>query len=290
MEQARKALQNPFTVSLAKKIIIGLSIGMLFLLGGVLLFAANSVATNSILKEVLTLLGGALVISIPASFVYKLTFRPLDDEKQAGDLKKLLDEKIDSLMKSRHQFKLASIQDHIDFQQLFDELQEGESLYWLDTWAPRSDAFQINMEKCLQRGANIKMLILDPSSEMCKHRALEIVGPIGRGFCASQAAFLERMKGIQKETSTKEPSTNDGTLEIRTYDELLGVPSYIVCQDNKPIRGWSSLYLGDATGYRYPHFHWEGGDDSVLNLIYNYVREKWERNQGNAIVVDQPAA
>jgi hypothetical protein len=278
MSDTTSSIPAPLHIGLARKIIIFLTLVLLFVLGGVLLLEAELTEHNPLIKEVLTLLGSALVISVPVSYVYKLTFRPLDDEKHAADLKLLLDDKIDSLTKSRYVFRLGAIQECIDFPTVFRGLKKGQQLYWLDTWAPAFDAFQLNMEEALKKGADIRMLILDPSSKMCQLRAQEIGGAIGAGFLESQALFLKTMENMQQRTSTA-----DGKLEIRTYDELLGIPCYIVCENDKPIHGWSSLYLGDATGVTFPHFFWEGGEGSVLDEIYKYVKEKWERNKPNAI-------
>jgi len=65
-----------------------------------------------------------------------------------------------------------------------------------------------------------------------------------------------------------------GHLNIVTYNNLLGVPCYIITRDGKAIYSYSSMYLSKSTSINFPHFNWEQGP--MCEYLYHYVKGKYD--------------
>lgn len=230
-------------------------------------------------KTILSGVGGFLILSVLMPYVYEVTLKARDDEKRTGELRRILDEKIDQSLGGSFRRGLVSFDEEINFTKLFNGLNKGDVLWWLDTYAPDHKRFMEHLQEALNRGVELNFMVLDPSSDNCRHRAAEIAGGIYnyQVFSTELRRFWEDVK------SCKPPEDSGGDVNMCLYSDLPCIPIYLVCRGDEPIYAYTSFYLRKPTGYRFPHIRWEKGE--MLSYFYDYIKFKWDRNSVNTEMV-----
>lgn len=219
-------------------------------------------------------------IFISASvFVHLLYFLFIKKEeiKSIQDLKiQFRDETriaMESVVHGINKWGLVRFHDKINYSNLFEQLQDGDELLWLDTYCPHIHGSSSSIKQALQRGAKIKMLVIDPGNEAVRWRAQEIADP----YYAKEENFRNDVRRfIQFIESQKLPDRQ--SLQYRTYGDLPGQPLYIIIKNNGSLKVYSSFYIGVASA-DLVHIEWtSGAEDGGLAKYYcEYFRRKWER-------------
>jgi len=128
----------------------------------------------------------------------------------------------------------------------------------------------------------LRSFILDPNCKNAEYRSEEIANwrydlP---AFRRDIEAFKDQIFGIAKQLSTS--SSNGGTLEVYTYQDLICVPMYIVLRGGQPYKGYSSFFLAKPTGTNFVHLEWTERDGGVLEEMKSYFDQKWQAQSQNA--------
>jgi hypothetical protein len=268
------SVRNPRKDVLRRKFIVFVLI-FLFLVGLVLFIVSAAFVTCELWKTVLNIIGAFLAVSVATSFLYSVTLRPRDDAVRKEELRDLLDQKVEEIIEGRLVYGLDGFIQEMDYAQLFDDLNKGDELWWLDTYAPVYKAWIEHMGKAIDRGAKIKMLALDPRCQNADHRAEEIKGEL-----YSPRRFKSELKNFIDNVSIyiKEKSGEEAAFLLRKYKDLPCIPIYLVCRENKPIYAYTSFFLGAPTGVEFPHMGWRSGERGLLNHFFDYIKNKWDRN------------
>lgn len=197
----------------------------------------------------------------------------IQETRLFAELAALFRRELDRLTPKVSRFGLKDIVDTMDYEKLFDDLSREDELWWLDTYAPGHPAWLRNLDRAIDRGAKIRMLVLEPSSTIAQHRASEIDCedlPAGR-FLQDLQTFHDDMK--RRERRAKEAGAD--SFRVHVYDDLLGCPIYLILRNGHPVKAYSSFYLRPAS-YGFPHFEWEAAEHGgVLETLAQYVRRKW---------------
>lgn len=158
---------------------------------------------------------------------------------------------------------------------LFNQLEPGQELLWLDTYCPHWNELQIAIGHALERGACARMLVIDPQCESARHRARELEasgwGDYESKFVPECNVFTSVMRGIEKRTGLP------GRFRLRIYHDLPSIPMYLIVQDGQPVKGYSSFFLTQATGFNFFHFEWTAPNAYILQHMLRYFELKWER-------------
>jgi hypothetical protein len=182
--------------------------------------------------------------------------------------------------------KYVRMTPEMNFTTLFSGLQAGQTLYWLDTFCPSYRAWLPDLSLALARGARVRMLLLDTNSQSARDRASELAKSYGeQPFLDDLTAFNEAMRKCQREATTR----HGGSLALVMYGDLLGDPTYIVCDDSdEPIYGYSGEYLGNpsASGR---HYCWNAHHLEVLRERRDYVQSKMRKNDPQKSLFDRTA-
>jgi len=265
----------------SRSIVATLALLLVFLIGAVLLIVSFNVIEPW--KTSLNVIGGFLAISVAVSFIYHATLRRHDDAARRAELRKLLDEKIDQSIAGCYMYGLSGFYREMNFNELFDSLNTGDELWWLDTYAPDHLRFIGHLRNALRRGAKIYMLVLNPESQNAEHRAEEI------GDLFKPPSFKEDLRRFWNDASScKENAEAGGGLELRWYSDLPCMPIYVVRKGQRAEFGFTSFFLNHPTGYEFPHLKWGQGD--MLNHFLLYIQNKWEKNKGNIKLPDKQGA
>jgi hypothetical protein len=164
----------------------------------------------------------------------------------------------------------------LDFSTLFTELQDGQTLYWLDTFCPDFDHWLPDVKKAVKKGARIRMLVLDPDSDIARHRAKELEASFGEeNFLRELKRFNKAVLQCQEECT----SYRAGSMVVRVFKDLPGAPSYVICDErDEPIYGYSALFLVNPSN-KDRHFYWSS-QHSELKSHFRYFQDKWQKNDG----------
>jgi len=240
---------------------------LVFLSGLLCLLISRHIENYKIFSLILELLGAFLVIAIPLEILRELFFEEATRASFALQVSQLFDDKIDAELIQARKFGLDRIENSLPVKVLFDRLQQGDTLWWLDTYYPGHKIWIDNIRLAVQRGVSINMLILDPLSPFCAMRAKEI-GYTNESFTAELRFFIADLEECRRNLNQK-----NGHITIFIYNNLLGVPCHVVTRDDIPIYAYSSMYLNKPTHVGdFPHFCWSQGP--MCEILFNYVKEK----------------
>lgn len=167
-----------------------------------------------------------------------------------------------------------------DFNKIFNDVEDGGVLKILDTYIPRVLEFLDSLESALNRDVTIKILVINPDSDVAKFRAEEI-----KTKCP-YPIFKEEIKFYVKRIISKIPREKVKNLQLRYYSDLPCVPMYILKNTRKPSKLYYSFFLSEASAFC-PHFEIIEKPDGLLPAFEKYFDEKWERNAGNDVYRNQ---
>lgn len=257
-----------------------LTIALSFIFGLLLLLLSNNYFEAFIPKTISGLLGAYLTISVIVNLMHKWFLKPSEDLSKINEIESLIDNKIDNVLLNTSKYGFDGLIDEMDFRSLFDSIGKGDVLWWLDTFSPGHSAWENHMKQALIRGANINMLVLSPkASLLIKNRAMELGGQYTeQRFLGDLQRFLDSMKHIRDETASAK-----GKLNIRLYDETLGIPIYVVTEKENAKYAYSSFYLCTPTAVSFPHIKWKSANQGGISTLSAYVLKKWERNANYTI-------
>jgi hypothetical protein len=240
--------------------------------GAIMLVYADELPTTSVfLKRVVATLGSFLLVGSTFNFIWRILYRRAVQERQKETITALFRAELSRLIPKVVLFGLTNIEDRMDYGALFDSLQPGDELWWLDTYTPGYEDWRASLREAIERGARIKMLVLKPGCDSAKLRAKEISSEI------PLAAFekgLEQFYIDMVARANKSPNA----MEVRTYTDLIGCPIYLIERKGHAIKAISSLYLNPAS-FDFPHFVWEDSNSGqIIDALAKYVKDKWEKN------------
>jgi len=242
-----------------------------------------------------TLLSGSIAVGI--------VFEALLSESRAlvvrAQLSSELNEQLSPIKFSGVEAGVHGVQSVLDFHGLFSGLTAKDELLWLDTSAPQYPWYKDSLRELLRQGLNMKVLVLNPSCENAKCRAIESAGqfdlPEGDRVRAIEAyqnvvdSAILTLRLLGQDVYEHDPRMQ-GRLQVALYTDLPGVPLYVVRRRNQPEKAWSSFFLNDAT-YLQVHFEWiDVGDNCMAERFADYFDRKWNRSiaQPNGLAVDIP--
>lgn len=271
----QKVRRNIVTLVLLKvrRNFVTLVLLSVFSVGLTLLVIADA-RTPSLWKTAFSILGGFLAVSVVVEFLHNATLRRLDDEARLASMSSLFDEKVNDIVKGSVKYGLTGFEERMNFDTLFDKLDKGDELWWIDTYAPGHQQWIDKMKKAANKGAKIKMLALKPGCENAKYRADEIGGRFTPDvFNTELEIFIADMLRAAKEIKPGE----GGEITVRTYQDLPSAPIYIVCRNGSPVYGYTGYFLCHATAVNFPHMEWTAGQDHMLFHFAEYFKAKWKK-------------
>jgi hypothetical protein len=229
-------------------------------------------------KSVLREIGIVTIGTVLVSLVYEFVLRPEHDRQ-------LLSVVESSLITKAPDYGLACV-DALDFREPFAQLEANDELCWLDTYCPDMGrgVVQEALRNALQRGATLRMLVIDPGSFVAYARAEEIAtrGYTPDVFEEGARASLRVIQDIRDEL----PDDQASRLIIRIYTDLPCAPIYLRLASGQPVAGWTSYFLGLPT-YEAAHFYWSRAETTSkpiapglgLHAFHEYFEAKWQRSR-----------
>jgi hypothetical protein len=168
---------------------------------------------------------------------------------------------------------LVAFHEKLNFSRLFEELAPGEELLWLDTYCPRTLEFIEEIRPALERGAKLRMLIIDPECQNAISRAEEL-GKAYEPGTFSQETFVFT-KRINSTVSIHDTCKLGESCRVLVYEDLPCMPMYIITRDGIPYRGYSGFFLTKPSAY-FVHLEWALTKGGVLEELHKYFEQKWK--------------
>ena len=168
---------------------------------------------------------------------------------------------------------LIRVHTRLNFSDLIDGLGPDDELLWLDTYFPGNAEFIGKIRPALERGAKLRMLIIDPRCSNAYLRADEIRER--DTFAQDVDVFIRRVSSIR--CSLKKFGLKEEVCQILAYDDLPSMPMYIITHKGVPVRGHSGFFLARPSAF-FAHLEWTLTNGGVLENMHEYFQQKWERN------------
>lgn len=175
---------------------------------------------------------------------------------------------------------LAGFEKQLNFGDLFDSLEAGDELLWLDTFAQNYTVFLPKLRMALGRGCKIRMLVIHPKCDNAVWRARELADGGFREperFSNQIELFVAAVLDVAKEAEGL-----PGSIELRVYRDLPCVPLYLFKRNGGLARGYSSFFFHRPTD-GYFHICWRYSPAGFLRDAAEYFERKWEANAKNAV-------
>jgi hypothetical protein len=168
---------------------------------------------------------------------------------------------------------LMRAHDPFDFKLLWQSLAPADEICWLDTYCPRTNDFLALLRKALENEVQVRMLAINPVCHNARHRSLELTNTpeCGPAWDTGLADFVTRMEQLRRQFPN--------ALTIHLYEDLPGLPMYLVVRNGTPVRGYFSFFLSQPSAY---FLHFELNSGKLMMEMYNYFNAKWRRAEAAA--------
>jgi hypothetical protein len=251
--------------------------GLVLATGIILRLVANSLTDGA--AEVSAEAGYVLIGTVAVTFLYEMAVRRRHDEALIALIES-------SLVPGATRFGLVRMQSGVNLASLCDSLDSGDELLWLTSYNASLSTFETRLRAALERGARIRMLVVNPNSQVAAFRALELKDSLGfsvEEYRLQARGYIERLRQQVEQVS---PSFRLN-LEIRTFRDLLCVPMYIHRRRDRPIAALTTYFLGTGI-HDQIHLEWATSPDSLLWRLEDYFNHKWAANHSNSVDFAKP--
>lgn len=253
----------------------------LFLMGYVLYVSTDKL--TGFVYEMIHHAGLFLSAVVAVHFIHEIFVRREEGMALRAEIADVIAETVDRIFPAHYTWGLRGFVHTPNLPDLFDRLEAGDELLWLDTYAP---SLHLTMEKlngAMDRGASVRMLALLPDSTVARFRGREIKQP---GF--SEERFLADLKLFVGEVSCQASAHRDtGSLNVRLYEDLPCIPMYVHIRGGVPVRGLTSFFLARASE-SFAHIEWTIAEQGMLPHFVEYFENKWASAHLPAAPTDAP--
>jgi hypothetical protein len=205
--------------------LLRISTTIIFLLLGLGAYLFAAVVGSGAPAVVLQSIGGFLIGTVVVSYAYEYFLHEETENRTITKLDDLLGRRVDGIFPGAAQYGFNGFATEAP-RNSFDTLEAGDELLWLDTYSPDLMLFVPKLQSALERGAMVRMLMIDPAAETTRMRAEEIAeaGYNPSHFSEGAANFFDVVVNAAKEISAPR-----GKLEIRRFSDLPCVPCTFAC-------------------------------------------------------------
>ncbi len=221
-----------------------------------------------------------VAVTIATHFIYHF----FEEEEHIDQVKEAIDETaariLEGSIAAASRYGLAGFQERLDYGRLLDSLRPNDELLWQDTFAQSYAIFMSRLKPALERGCKIRMLVIDPQCDNALYRAQEI----GDNLFDDPAMFSNQVANFISTISSiaGKAKSAPGSIEVRTYNDLPGVPLYIVRSSGNLTHGYSSYFFHRATDGFF-HIHWRFTPDGFLREAAEYFERKWKAHEKDVV-------
>ena len=250
--------------------LLRISTTIIFLLIGLGAYLFAVVVGPGAPEVVLQSIGGFLIGSVVVSYAYEYFLHEETENRTIAKLDDLLGRRVDGIFPGAAQYGFDGFATEAP-RNSFDALEAGDELLWLDTYSPDLMLFVPKLQSALERGAIVRMLMIDPRADTTRMRAEEIAeaGYNPSHFAEGATNFFDIVVNAAKEISSLK-----GKLEIRRFSDLPCVPMYLRLRDGHPISGVTGYFLSEAS-FNAVHIRWSAASGGMLAGFHRYFERKW---------------
>jgi hypothetical protein len=244
-------------------------------LGAYIAAAAVSGVASTILQSVGSFLVGTVVIG----YAYQYFLGEEMENRTVAKLDDVLRERVDNMFPGADRYGFSGFATEIP-RSVFDDLEEGDELLWLDTYSPDLRLFLPRLCRAVQKGASLRMLVINPGAETARLRAKEILG-VGyeeSTFCDDTLDFLSVLADAAADLIEA-----PGNLEVRSYSDLPCVPMYLRLRTDREISGITGYFLSEPS-FDTVHIKWTSTENGMLAGFRSYFEHKWSQAEDQSML------
>lgn len=250
--------------------LLRISTTIIFVLLGLGAYLFAAVVGSGAPEVVLQSIGGFLIGTVVVSYAYEYFLHEETENRTIAKLDDVLGRRVDGIFPGAAQYGFNGFATEAP-RNSFDALEAGDELLWLDTYSPDLMLFAPKLQSALERGAMVRMLMIDPTADTTRMRAEEIAeaGYDPSHFSEGAANFFDVVVNAAKQLNSPH-----GKLEIRRFSDLPCVPMYLRLRDGRPISGVTGYFLSEAS-FNAVHIRWSAASGGMLAGFHRYFERKW---------------
>jgi hypothetical protein len=256
---------------------------LVFLLLGVGAYLAAAAVGSGTARTILQSVGGFLIGTVVVGYAYQYFLGEETENRTVEKLDEVLGQRIDSIFPGALKYGFNGFATAAP-RTVFNDLGKGDELLWLDTYSPDLRLFVRQLCEAVHRGADLRMLVIDPAAETARLRADEIidVGYDTGTFCDDTRDFLEVLAKAAADLGDA-----PGNLEIRCYSDLPCIPMYLRLQEGQTVNGITGYFLSEPS-FDTVHIKWSSTPTGMLTGFQKYFEHKWEHAAPAPLFPERP--
>lgn len=234
-----------------------------------------------ILQELGYFLAAAVAVHA-AYFFFIKTEEKTEEESSLAEMRAVFHEEVHSSMEAIfggvHKWGFVRFHERFDRGSVFKNLKAGDELCWLDAGDPGSDALD-SLRIAATEGVKIRVLALQPGSEVAEWRSLEV--QLDRNECNRRIqSFIDGVRSVVSAASQSRGVPVPPQSEwLRQYADLPAVPMCIVRRINGEVSAYTGFFLNKKSSHL-PYIEWSGRADTgelLVRSLCAYYEDKWKR-------------
>ena len=151
-----------------------ISTTLVFVLLGVGSYLAAAAVGAGTARTILQSVGSFLIGTVVVGYAYQYFLGEETENRTVAKLDAVLGQKVDDIFPGAARYGFTGFATEVP-RTLFNALHNGDELLWLDTYSPDLRLFVRPLCEAVHRGAEIRMLVIDPEAETAGLRAREII-------------------------------------------------------------------------------------------------------------------
>lgn len=217
-------------------------------------------------------IGSFFVGTVVVGYAYQYFLSDEIEDRTVAKLDEVLERRIDRVLPDAARYGFAGVARGAP-RNVFDGLRDDDELLWLDTYSPDLMLFGPKIREAVKAGASLRMLVIDPTADTARLRAAEIVEPgyDANAFLKATNDFLDYLASAASDLAAV-----PGTLTVRRYDDLPGIPMYLRLRDGVLVKGITGFFLSDPS-FDAAHLCWTNVHGGLLASFHSYFENKWEQ-------------
>ena len=245
------------------------------------IFSANSFQDNFI-KAILTSIIISLFVVLGERFFENHSTHAIV-HNELNKIRKKINEDVANIFSTSFRFGLKEIQPSADEEKLIID-DENTKIMWLNTKFNRRKAMQDSIEKAIENGANVQLLLMHKDNfcanfrgmDSCSdHEDQEHVESNIRDYKNDLATNQNSMCDFYRRMQRKIEKENlRGSLEIRFYKDLPGIPFLLIEKGRTHNEAYSGFYLNRFSGGML-YIKWTSRGEGFIDNLYTYFERKW---------------
>jgi len=162
---------------------------------------------------------------------------------------------------------IINIHDMFPTTDVASRFSSAKSIFIVQTWIPDIIPLLRSIENAINNGASIRILLMDPDSELAKVRSIEL------GYSSFDVASNNINTNIEELRRFSSRLSVQNKLEVRMYDA-----TPVACYHQYDDTAFVGFYWRNTPAIQGPQIEFKVGNSSFCNVVLSHVGDLWENS------------